>query len=286
VTGPPLTVAYLAFGPRRLVQATAFSALTFLHVAHTLDRPWRLAVYTDQPDVFRRYGIEADFVPLEGIRDEHAAYRYRTKLLTIQHAAAAAPGDLVFVDGDTYFRRSPAQLFAAIAPERTIMHQREWAVGSTERADLGELIRTGRFEAPALQAARRRPELAVWNSGVLGLAEANKQLIPEVVAVTDELFERTDYHGVEQLAWALVLSRVGEISAAEHVVYHYWFAQEELTHRTVGFLRRHGRLPLPELAERAFALAPQPTDAWSPPLVVRARVAARAAKRRLRAAAS
>jgi hypothetical protein len=282
----PLTVVYLSYGPRRLVQATAFSVLTFLHSAATLERPWKLAIYTDQPDVFRGYGIGGEFVPLDGIRDEYAAYRYRSKLLTIEHAARANEGDVVFVDGDTYFLRSPAEVFAAIGPRRTVMHTQEWPLESDIRPELTQLIRSGSFESSALQAAREQPSLAVWNSGVVGVAEENKRLIPAVISVTDELFHRSDYHGVEQLAWAIVLGQVGEIVPADDIVYHYWFAQEELTHRTVAFLRRNGRRPLPELAARAYALRPTATERWKPPLAIRARVAARSAKRRLRTAAA
>jgi hypothetical protein len=279
-----VTIVYLAYGARRLLDAAAFSALTFLHVAPSLGRPWRLAIYTDQPHIFRGYGIDAEYFPVEDVLDVESTYRYRSKLLTIAHAADAGPGDLVFVDGDTYFKRSPAALFASIGPCRSIMHELEWPLDAGARPDLAALVRSGTFALPALQAAQRRPGLAVWNSGVVGLAEANKALIPDVIAVTDELHARSDYHGVEQLAWAIVLSEAGEIVPARDVVYHYWFAQEELTYRTVAFLRRHRRLPTQELAARTFALGAAATADWKPPLGVRARVAARSVRRRLRAA--
>jgi hypothetical protein len=72
-----VTVVYPAYGRKRFTQAfggslpllergddlaTAFSALTFFHVASTLRDAWRLVVYTDAPRVFRRFSIPCDQV--------------------------------------------------------------------------------------------------------------------------------------------------------------------------------------------------------------------------------
>jgi hypothetical protein len=292
-----IAVLYLAYGPPRLVHATAFSALTFLHAARSLRRPWTLSVYTDQPEIFRRYGVDAELIPLTALTSEgEGDYLHRSKIQAINHAARTHEGDVFYLDGDTYFRRSPADLFARLSPVRTIMHKYEWMLAppgvddgtNAFASSLGKLVAEGDFRSPVLQAARTRQDLAMWNAGAIGIAAENKHLIPDVISVADELYEAYGYHIVEQLAWALVFSQAGELVPADEFIYHYWDGQEELVHRTVRFLRGSARRSRDELRATAFELKPTVTPDWKPPLTVRARVALRSTRklyRRLRTAA-
>jgi hypothetical protein len=285
VSDPGVTLVYLVYGPRRLVLNGVFSALTFLRAARDLVRPWRFAIYTDQPELFRRYGIEHDLIALSALRDESAdgGYMHRSKMAAIHHAATNYAGSLFYVDADTYFTHSPAAHFAALSPTRSIMHKAEYLVDTGTRPHLHAALRDTSFHAPALRSAQRRGDVVMWNAGTLGIAEANKRLIPDVLVVADELYSVYRYHLVEQLAWALVFADVGDIAPADDLVYHYWFGQEEITHRVARFLSRIGDTPTTELAERAYGLRPRATPGWRPPRVVRARIAARALRQRYRA---
>ena len=294
-----VTVVYLAYGRKRFTQAlggalplvergddlaTAFSALTFLHFASTLPRAWRLVIYTDAPRLFKRYGVPCELVPVEIVqeRENESGYGYRRKLLVVQHCAESFDGDLFFVDGDTYFMRSPADLFDALASGRGVLHTAEWVVSDETQPDLNRLMMEHVFHSPRLRAAQRRPMLTMWNSGVIGLSDATKPVIPEVVAICDELYAASRYHAVEQFAWSLVLEEDTGIIPAEDVVYHYWYGREELTYRTGEFLRANRHLPLNELAAAAAEFQPTVTASWKPPPEVRARQLVGSARRTLR----
>lgn len=283
-----VTVVYLAHGRKRFSQAfgrtlpllergddvaTAFSALTFLHFASTLSDAWRLVIYTDAPRVFRRYSIPCEVIPVEIVREREdtSGYVHRRKLLVVQHCAETFDGDLFFVDGDTYFMRSPANLFTALASGRSVLEYPDAVVSDEAHAEVNQLMREHAFDSPRLRSAQRRPTLTMWSSGVIGLPEDAKRLIPEVIAVSDELYAGCRYHAMEQFAWSLVLEETTEIMPADDVVYHYWYGREELTYRTVSFLRANRDLPLDQLAAAAAAFRPTVTATWKPPLEVRAR---------------
>jgi hypothetical protein len=274
-----VTVVYLAHGPLRLVRCAAFSALTFMHVARTLRRPSRLVVYTDKPQVFRQCGVRCELVPVDALRTPGPTYLHRTKILALRHAAARSDGDILFVDGDTYFQDGPERDLAALSARRSIMHMREYTLGGADRGDLLELVRSGGFQSPALEWGQTQPEIIMWNAGVVGIAEANKPLIAEALSVSDELNSAHGVHVCEQLAWTLVLSRAGEIVPMDATVYHYWDDREELTHTIMGFLRHNRKLGPAELSTKAYDFRPRATEGWRPPLIVRARTAARSALR-------
>jgi hypothetical protein len=291
-----VTVAYLAYGRKRVSQAfgrtipllergddlaTAFSALTFVHFASTFADDWRLVIYTDAPRVFRRYSLPCELVPVEVVRarEDQSGYAHRRKLLVIEHCAESFDGDLFFIDGDTYFMESPAKLFGAVASGRSVLHTREWVLSDETQPDLNRLMREHEFVSPRLRSAQRRPDLTMWNSGVIGLSEETKRFIPEVIDICDELYSAHRYHAMEQFAWSLVLEEATGIEPADDVVYHYWFGREELTYRAVKFLHANRRLPPSDLAAAAAAFRPKVTDAWNPPRTVRARQLAGSARK-------
>jgi hypothetical protein len=281
-----INVVYLAHGPRRVVEAAAFSSLTFLHLAPTLTRPWRIVVYTDKPEVFSTYGVRCELASIHDLRDKTGAtdYPHRLKILALRHCSMEYPGDLFYVDGDTYFRESPERLFASLSASTSILHEREYTLSEAIRPELHRVVRTSSFESPILRAASAHPDIVMWNAGVIGIAHPNTPLIESVLSAADELYSAYAGWIVEQLTWCLALEQRGEVLSAHEPVYHYWAPREQLTHRIVSFLREHRQLPRDELATAAFDFAPQPFPDWRPPWSVRARMLGRSARNSARGA--
>jgi hypothetical protein len=288
-----VTLVYLAYGPPRFGRVAAFSALTFLYVARQLDIPWRLAVYTDRPDVFEEAGIDADVhrvapgtlhVPksyiesrIEGgvVRTGADEYPYRGKIEAMQHAAETYAGALLFIDSDTYFTDVPSGLFRALGEGQPIMHTPEYPLGSLRGEGLDALLDAAEFENGILRGVERWSDVTLWNSGVIGLPASAKHLIADALAACDEIYAATRSRVTEQLAWTVVLSQAAELLPADAVVSHYWHAKEEMMYRIVEFLRRNRRLATADLAAAAYAFKPRSTREWRPPLEVRVRIAAR-----------
>lgn len=276
------SVVYLAYGRRRFTKATVFSALTLVHVA-TRGAPCRLVVYTDAPEIFDRYGVPCELFPVDIVRDRESSRGnpHRSKLLVIQHCADTFDGPLMFVDGDTYFMKSPAKLFDWLSsPSHSVLHTREFFISDETEPRLDKLLRQRRLASPNPASVYHRPKPVMWNSGVIGLAQANKSLLPEIIDICDHLFVDYPYHAMDQVACSLVLENETEIFPADEVVYHYWYGREELTYMTARFLAKNRGLALGELAAAAYAFQPKVTEGWRAPPTVRARQLAGRARRR------
>jgi hypothetical protein len=273
-----LTVAYLAFGPRRVVDITAFSALTFLHAARSLPVQSRVVIYTDRPEAFTRLGVDVSLITLSEIEAvTEPSYPFRIKIGVIQDAATRHPGNLMFVDGDTYFTKPPHDELAALSAGVPVMHAHDTLMADArpEVVDL-KLLEDQAESSTLLPSIDSWPEW-IWNSGVVGLSESHKHLIPEVLATSDEIRARTGSRISEQMAFTLVLSNHMQLVDAGSV-FHYWSSKEQIFYEIIHFLRQNRGIEPSELAARAYALQPLPDPMWEPPLKIRVRAAARTAR--------
>jgi hypothetical protein len=275
-----VAVVYVAWGPRRVVETAVFSALTLIAATTANTPPWRLIVYTDRPELFARYGIECELPPLEQVGDssDGGKYLYRPKILALRHCAANYEGDMLFLDGDTYFERAPDELFTALSEGRSIMHTKEYTLSETAGPELHHMLRTEDFESAVLRAAGTQRNLEMWNSGVIGIPSTSRHVIDPVLEACDEIYRCCGLRVAEQLAWALALAQTTDVRRADDAVHHYWAAREQVMYDVVRFLHARRRLPMPELARQAFALRPVPTAAWTPPPALRARMLVRSAR--------
>ena len=187
-------------------------------------------------------------------------------------------GAVLYMDTDTYFIRSPQATVRQLSERESLMHTHEWLLTAPEdkafAADITDppIIGT-QFVTDTLRRLDTLEDLAMWNAGVVGLHESNLSLVTEVIVVCEELLRYYTSHTVEQLAWSLVLQAHSKVLPADRVVCHYW-NRDRLTieYAIVHFLRRHGRLPLEDLAARAAALDPAERSVSEPPsLELRAR---------------
>jgi hypothetical protein len=275
-----VSVVYLAFGPKRVVETACFSALTLAGSTPKSDGAWQLIVYTDRPEAFRRYSLECEVPPLERVRqsDNSIDYPHRIKMLALRDCARHYGGDTLYLDGDTYFSQSAGPLFAALSDGASILHTPEYSLSEDVRPQLHRTIRTGAFESPVLRAARGQADLTMWNAGTVGVAAKNAHLLDEALAASDELYRTYSYHIVEQLSWSLTLAQATPLLPAHDVINHYWDGREQVMDEVVRFLHSNRRLALEPFAAAAFALRPAPTPGWRPPLRLRARILAREAR--------
>ena len=101
------------------------------------------------------------------------------------------------------------------------MHKRENQFGRTRRAGnrrLWQSLKDRRFGAWQI----RRDE-AMWNSGVVGSAAADRALIDQTLELYDVMGSAGVRHfATEQLVESLVLGRTGRLHPADGWFTHYW----------------------------------------------------------------
>lgn len=257
------TLVYLCYGKPRYRQETMFSILSarrWLLGGEKID----IIVYTDQPDEFAWLDVEVRLLTsdLLGSWMGKGTYPFRRKVACLLELLEERGGKMVFADGDTYFQANPTLLFDRIGPGRSCLHLRE--IRLTRRKDtagdiLGHLFRTG-----AVRDLEGRPVAlykgeGMWNSGVIGIDDHDRQALNEALHLMDEIWQREQrVHTVEQFALGHVMA-AGKLSEAADVVFHYWqdVLRVPFLDELPALLEKARFMPLEEAAQWSYASRPR-----------------------------
>ncbi len=220
-------LVYLSLGEGRHVDELRFSILSAArHLAD--DGGWRILVYADRGEPFE--GLPVEVVPVDGVTASEwvgpHGYVWRAKIKVIEKALAS-PGTsrCLYVDGDTYFVRSPVELLRRIGPGRSVLHVREGWPPPPEVAAVEHVL--GRYQPVDTRGVPWTfgPDLVSWNAGIVGLHRDDARLCTEVEGLTDQLLEAGfgDFsHTAEQVAFSVCLAQRTSLRPADDVVVHYW----------------------------------------------------------------
>jgi hypothetical protein len=261
----PDNLLLLAHGRADVIRQARFCLLTFQHFALRTPGRYRVVVYTDQPEAFADLG---DIVQVERLTPETLRrwrgpqdYVHRVKPEMLLHFAGAYDGRLLFVDSDTYFRRDPAELFDRVRPGVAALHLDEGRLSERRNGNarrLHDFVRRADLRLPDGTTGRLPEATAMWNSGVVGIAPEDRDLLAPTLALVDELYGRYRKHNMEQLALSYVLAGRLQLVPADDVVYHYWGRGAAFDREAARFFAMHEGSDLTTLAAAAFALAPEP----------------------------
>lgn len=256
---------YQAYGSPDILNEALLSILSYLRQQAGAT----VLVYTDNPAHFRAVLGEAarvEYVFIEPAQWQEwrgeIDFVHRVKIKVLQHAAAHYAGQLLYVDTDTVFLQSPADIFAALGRGERFMHVSEGRLGDGNPLNrkINRALRRA-SPGPALAGGAIGPATRMYNAGVLGLrSPADAPLLAEVLALTEQLYRLYPKHVMEQLAFSVVWARSGPVREAAPWVYHYWNLKEIRPVLSRFFAPRSGatladwqaraaRLDVPALAE-------------------------------------
>ena len=256
----------LSYGVGPHVAETQSAIMSAFRHDGPVPRGYAVVVVTDMPAQFDGLPVRVEAVLPEQLRAwaGPAAFNHRIKILAVRHVMGRHGGRTVLVDGDTYFRRPPAELFDRVGPGRSLMHVREGTIGA--RAALGydrhrlagmthDLGAVGRYEFD--------PRTPIWNAGVIGLDPADANRLDDVLALTDAIHAAVPTKISEQLAFSSILGRHTRLSGCRDLVYHYHppVVRNPFRTRLPDALRDTADLPLPERALQLYDV--RPTAPWS-----------------------
>ena len=208
--------------------------------AHVSDRyrQTKTLLYTDNPAFFEQYFNDLPVEYLLLTAEQFKAFRgksdfiHRIKIALIEDAFKRSGADLLYVDSDTFFTADPSPLLENLSQRAAFMHLREYSFADVSKIPLPsgapfhavlKYIQNNDFSLSGGRRQKFSPALYSWNAGVMVLHHAHKSLLPDVYAVTDQLFDATGNHASEQYAFSLILQMHTEISPCDRIVYHYWY---------------------------------------------------------------
>lgn len=234
-------------------------------------------VYTDQPGFFEPYlaelPVEYHYLSASRLTELKGplGFVHRVKAQLIAQAFLDYPSEeLLFIDSDTFFNAAPDGLLQRLAQGMPVMHQHEYQLtdslaihGGFGQAHYPEkllaLLASRRFRLDG-ELVQFHAGQSSWNSGVLGLPRAMAPLLPDILALVDELYADTGWFLCEQLAFSLALQASGPVQACDQLVHHYWGQpQKTLMDKLLptALNPAFAALPLAQRLSRVRQLVPQ-----------------------------
>lgn len=230
-----MKLIYQAYGRADIVQQVLFSVIS-LRSFFPAGLPFKVEIYTDRKadleDFFKK---EPNIILTEFSDEQLQTWRgeiqfvHRVKLEILKAASLGNEGPLIYLDGDTYFKTNPTELFSKITDQVSLMHIRESSL--REGRDLltrkiAKFVKGKTFQLKegALQIP---PETEMWNAGVIGVSQKNTRWFSNMIEMTDVLYSRYQKHVMEQLAVSFYLNRETKVLPSDQVIHHYWDQKPE-----------------------------------------------------------
>jgi len=226
---------YLVYGPDAAYHAEArFSMLSALY--RSAQRDFTISVYTDAPQHYDGLPVAVHTLPADTLQQWYGPLRYhhRSKLCLLQQAVPQ-PDKTVFIDTDTFFLRDPALLFAAVDDKTSLVDElyrsqlpSQWAADAAVAALLA-------------QAGINPQDIPVINSGLFGVARANRAVLDLALALNDVVYPASGRSlTTEQLVLGMAAGTCTQLVEDDGVIKHYWSRKQLFRAKVSAFLERHG----------------------------------------------
>ena len=224
---PSRSLVLLSYGGRDdQVAETKYAILSAYRWARPSDGI-EIVLYTDNPSRFDDMPVRLRPIAAEELEGWTGpeGYQYRRKLEVLRDALIQTGRPVVFVDSDTWFRRSPARLFDRIGRGRSIMHVREGNLRGRPFPqychDFVDCVESRTWKTSSGSPLDITSDV-VWNSGVIGLDPLDNVLVDDALALIDQVYCKCELWFLEQFAIAFFLMRSTDVRAASDIVFHYW----------------------------------------------------------------
>lgn len=233
---------YLAHTQSRYRLQAWYSILTLLEFLPQADFEWQIVVYSDSAEEFQRLGVKVELINQQTLQDWRGPmdFVHRGKVKVMQDAAKKFDGHLFFVDSDNCVIKSPNQFLQNLDQGIVIMDKLEYLLGNP--ADrVGEKYWKFLQKQPQLKTSTGSFNIdgktAIYNSGIIGIPEQYCPLLPDILALCDDLHQRFPKHLSEQYAFGITLGRHATILPFEEYSYH-WFGHGQAINEIIAELHR------------------------------------------------
>lgn len=268
----PNYLLYMAHGDENYKNEVLGSVLSYLILQQSkpIGEKATILIYTDTPAYFRQIlGNSPEIVYEEITADKWLSWRgainfvHRTKVVGLIHAVDKHPGNMLFLDSDTYFVRDVADVFEALSTSQLFLHKKESIMqrGSLLHQQLYEFLHAN----AAPEWASLSPTTIMYNAGAIGLSSRKSSLLAEVLTRTEEMYKATPSHIMEQLAFSMTWAEAGPVGEVAPYVIHYWHMKDVRPILAAFFAKVAGQTlaqVMTAFAELPIVLASQQKDQW------------------------
>ncbi len=242
------SLIYQAYGIDEVMRQTQVSILSLLKVIsdpEALD----ILVYTDNKKYFSDYFKSHPRVQIIEIsKDQIKKWRgeidfvHRVKIEILMDAAKRTEGPLYYSDGDTYFLKCPLKLLDEVNDRVSLMHVAESILEDANdplTKKIYKFTKKHHFHVGTNEAMAIGSSTTMWNAGFIGISHKNKDLLSQILQLTDQMHSLYQKHVMEQLAVSYILQMNGEIRPANQEILHYWDQKPDYQMEIDRFLREN-----------------------------------------------
>lgn len=187
-----------------------------------------LGVVTDRPEHWQAHGVRVIHLTREQINAWIGAsgFKHVVKVHVFERIFDLGYQRAVFMDADMFATGPWLAPLQQISPTAVVMEQAEGRLD--ERGDILAKKLYARFGKQPVVWQGEQPELLprdipIYNSGVLGLHAAHRELLLPNARFTQRIYAAFKKHNLGQLAWSYTLHRAGvRIHTLHPALYHYW----------------------------------------------------------------
>ncbi len=235
-------LVYCAFGDSRYKKESLYSIKSFQQHRDATNNDCKIIVVTDDKEAYGSIAglptIIIEEVDARLLKEWSLDYTYyvRCKIKCLEYCFERYGCDLLFVDTDTIVLQDISYVFDDIIEGVFYMHSSCTpinkaldAIANTRFKDVNHLtlqrihfysyireknfIFNGKYPIDV--------DFVPHNSGIIGIAYKNRDILNTVLEVSDLIFQRFQYQCAEEFALSYVLQNVGEIRLLENMVFHY-----------------------------------------------------------------
>lgn len=218
------TLVYLVYGQTPHADEVIYAILSARHMLDRQNEDCRIVLYTDEAATFRGLPVQLE-VRSRAVFAEWMGplgFYNRSKIFAVRDALRKYGDRIVYCDTDTYFLKSPAELFARIRPGTSFLHVCEGHLSEFNGAGLSAFLDGNELLTLAGRQWHLMPDALMFNAGVIGMHRDDIGLLDEIAHLTDQIYSTVKIHTVEQFAFSACLRRRSRLREAYDVVCHYW----------------------------------------------------------------
>lgn len=276
-------ILYIAYGTQAVRDQALFSLLTLHHHLRGNYGDLQVVIYTDDRRYYDRYAsaIPIAFEPvtrkqIQALRGE-LDFVHRAKVCLIRDFLHKYHRDMFFLDSDTYFTRSPAELLEQISPQTSIMNSDDYDLNDTypphESLNWFKIRRAIRDHTYTVNGQEVKIPLTtrMWNSGVIGLSRHNAGLLDDILSLTDQIYRNVRVFTAEQFAFSYFLQNRTRVIDSGDAIFHYWpnfadrYWKDWYSYHFSIFFRKYRKASVDEQAALAHELTKQHDELMHPP---------------------
>lgn len=222
-------IVYQVYGKREHVYQTIFSALSLIEKSKPGN--FRIILYTDQIDFLKGYFSSFDFVHYEYLSPELMVkwkgainFHHRMKIEILKDCSQKYDGNILYLDGDTYFVSDVANIINKISEDQSVMHIAEESIKNTKdylAKKIYKFLKKNKIYVHGKEIPISS-DYVMWNAGAIGLHRKHHSLFQDIIDYTDALFTQYQKHLMEQHAVSYYLQKFTRVVPCNDVLEHYW----------------------------------------------------------------